>query len=220
MAWPLFFLAMSGIHRYDRSTSVAEWLAAAVRSVGSFAPGLAPLPARLPKGSPREVVLREVPGSPAPRGVAAARSEMKPSAKWVYRILAPLILGGCVLAALASFLVPLEDTTLPEWASGAPARAAVSACCLLFALWLSARLSRLLDWVELDAIHLRWKGLWARRVREESLCSVRKIDPDGTIGFSDGRKIHFDGHRPAGGAAIAGQIAWWHANGMKHPEAT
>lgn len=152
---------------------------------------------------------------PAP---AALRSEMPAIRRRAYRVAAPFFLGLFLATPLVySFFVRVDDEGLGAWIGHPLFRAGLALGFLWYAVWFSSRLSRLLEWVELDGLVLRWKPLCSSRIREESLCSLKGIWEDGTIEFLDGRTILLDDHPREPRGAIAGRLQWWLAHGMRLP---
>lgn len=124
--------------------------------------------------------------------------ELSTIARVFYRLLAPLISGGCVFTAVFALAArPLRDKDVPPWMETFAFHAAVAAFLLVFALWLASQISAVNDSIRLEGKELRVRRFWSGRVLLYPLGDVESVGPEG-IRFKDGRRLALEGRAGPG----------------------
>ncbi len=124
--------------------------------------------------------------------------ELSTASRVFYRLLAPLISGGCVFSAVVALAVgPLRDKEVPPWMETFAFHAALAAFMIVFALWLASQISAVNDSIHLEGKELRVRRFWSGRVVRYPLSDVESVGPEG-IRFKDGRRLALEGRAGPG----------------------
>jgi hypothetical protein len=137
--------------------------------------------------------------------------ELSTSQRILYRLLTPLILGGCLASALGYTVFNLiRDSDVPEWMHTFAFRGALAVLMLGFGWWLSSQVGKSHAWVKMDNESLHMKSLWTGRVRRRAIVDIKEVKEftyggrvvGCSISFDDGFQLHLEGRMGPGLLAL------------------